>query len=218
MRQALFDSAIKFWLDMGVDGFRIDTVNRISKDPRYPDVRPAKVAGRLQPGSEFYINGLKMHQYLKDVRRFMDEHAPGQELLLVGELPRTSFEEMKRYVAPCERELSMVFDFDMVKLGNNDNPDEFAPHQVSNLCDRDPSFTLPLFKRALMKVQSLISDHGAWGTLFMECHDQPRSITRYASADPRYWRQSGKLLAMLQTTLSGTLFVYNGQEIGMQNM
>lgn len=69
-----------------------------------------------------------------------------------------------------------------------------------------------------MKVQQIITDTDAWGTVFMENHDQPRSIARYATSDPKYWRQAGKLLALLQTTLSGTEFIYQGQEIGMLNM
>jgi alpha-glucosidase len=72
-----------------------------------------------------------------------------------------------RYVHPDSKELSMVFDFDMVKLGGHDDPDNVKAHQVKHLCDGDPSFTLPLFKQRLKKVQDLIAS-GAWGTVFME--------------------------------------------------
>ncbi|KAK4618592.1 Alpha-glucosidase [Fulvia fulva] len=217
MRDAIYLSAVKFWLDRGVDGFRIDTANRFCKDPNYPDAQRT-VAGRWQPGSKYYINGPKMHVWLKELRARMVADFPEKDLMLVGELPLTPYEELLRYVSPEEKELSMVFDFDMVKLGNNDNPDEIAKHEVSNYMDKDKSYTLPLFKQTVKKVQSLITDTNAWGTVFMENHDQGRSIPRYATPNSKYWRQAGKILAMLQTTLSGTQFIYQGQEIGMLNM
>lgn len=217
MREAVYQSAVKFWLDRGVDGFRLDTANRFCKDTKYPDV-VVTVPGKWQPGSKHYMNGPRMHEWLKELRAKIDRDAPARDIMIVGELPLTSFEEVLRYVKPEERQLSMVFDFDIVKLGNNDNPDEYAKHEVSNYMDKDPSYTLPLFKKAVQKVQSLITDTNAWGTCFLECHDQPRSIARYATPERRYWREAGKLLALLQTTLSGTEFIYQGQEIGMLNM
>jgi glycosidase len=153
MKKALFESAVKFWLDRGVNGFRIDTANRLSKVPDFPDVYPRKLKGsRLQPGSEFYINGPQIHPYLKNLREYIDEHSQGVPMLL-GELPLATEDQVMDYVHPDRKELSMIFDFDMVKLGNNDNPDEFDKHQVMNLVDQDESYTLPKFKRALMKVQ-----------------------------------------------------------------
>lgn len=218
MREAVYESAIKFWLDRGVDGFRLDTANRFCKDLSYPDIDPPVVDGRWQPGSKYYINGPKMHKWLKEIRQKIDRDAPGKQIMIVGELPLTPYEELLRYVRPSEKELDMVFDFDMVKLGNNDNPDEYAKHEVCNYMDNDASYTLPGFKTAIAKVQSLITDTDAWGTVFMENHDQPRSIARYATPESKHWRIAGKLLCILQTTLSGTEFLYQGQEIGMLNM
>lgn len=169
-RQAVFDAAIGFWLDRGVDGFRIDTVNRISKDLTFPDA-PTKMPGKLQPGSDFYINGPQSHFYLQEMRKYMDNHPrikkSGQDLMLVGELPRTPYDDVLRYTHPDSKELSMVFDFDMVKLGGHDNPDEVLPHEVKNLSDGHPSFTLTGFKFEVNKVQNLIAN-GSWGTVFME--------------------------------------------------
>lgn len=217
MRDEVYKSAIKFWLDRGVDGFRLDTANRFGKDPNYPDVE-VSVAGKWQPGSKYYMNNPKMHPWLKEIRQRMDADSNGKDIMIVGELPLTPYDELLKYVKPEERELSMVFDFDMVKLGNNDNPDEYAKHEVCNYMDKDPSYTLPKFKLAIKKVQNLITDTDAWGTVFMENHDQPRSIARYATPEQRHWRKAGKLLALLQTTLSGTEFIFQGQEIGMSNM
>ncbi|CZT24040.1 related to alpha-amylase [Ramularia collo-cygni] len=217
LREAVYDSAVKFWLDRGVDGFRVDTANRYCKDTTFPDAEIA-VDGKWQPGSKYYINGPKVHDWLKELSAKIARDAPEKDLVLVGELPLTPYDELLRYVKPAENELSMVFDFDVIKLGNNDTPDEFAKHEVSNYTDGDDSYTLPSFKTAIQKVQQLITDTDAWGTIFQENHDQPRSISRYATGDPQYWRQAGKLLALLQTTLSGTEFIYQGQEIGMLNM
>ncbi|KAF2772755.1 glycoside hydrolase [Teratosphaeria nubilosa] len=222
MREALFKTAVDFWLEKGVDGFRVDTANRFSKDPNFPDAEIIK-RGKWQPGSKYYINGSKMHTYWKEhLRKHMDDWAAAngkkEEIMLVGELPLTTEDEVMEYVLPENREITMIFDFDMIKLGHHDNPDEYDKHEVRHLCDGDPSFTLPLFKSTLMKVQRMICEKGGWGTLFMENHDQCRSIPRYATPKPEYWREAGKLLALLQTTLTGTLFIYQGQEIGMKDM
>ncbi|KJX95629.1 hypothetical protein TI39_contig4100g00006 [Zymoseptoria brevis] len=217
MREAVYESAVKFWLERGVDGFRLDTANRFCKDMSLPDAE-VKVEGRWQPGSKYYINGPKMHEWLKELRTKIAADTNDRDIMLVGELPLTPYEELLKYVEPSRKELSMVFDFDVVKLGNNDNPDEFAKHEVSNFSDKDESYTLPNFKTAVQKVQNLMTDTDAWGTVFMENHDQPRSIARYATPEPKHWRAAGKLLCLLQTTLSGTQFIFQGQEAGMLNM
>ena len=125
----------------------------------------------LQPGSDYYINGPRSHEFLQEMRKYVDNHPKVKEsvvdLMLVGELPRTPFDQVLKYTHPDSKELSMVFDFDVVKLGGHDNPDEVKPHQVKNLCDGDPSFTLSQFKKELKKVQDLIAN-GSWGTVFME--------------------------------------------------
>jgi len=220
VRKAVFQDAIGFWLDRGIDGFRIDTVNRISKDLSFPDA-PTTLKGRLQPGSDWYINGPRSHFFIQELRKYMDNHPcvkrTGKELMLVGELPRTTYDDVLKYTHPESKELSMVFDFDMVRLGGHDNPDEVPSHMVKNLSDGHHTFTLPQFKSELAKVQDLIAN-GSWGTIFMENHDQCRSIDRYATPKPEFREQAAKLLCILQMTLSGTPFIYQGQEIGMENM
>ena len=142
----------------------------MSKDWNWPDAA-IKIKDRLQPASDHYINGPRSHEWLQEMRAYMDNHPrvrdSGRDLMLVGELPRTSFEEVLQYTHPASKEINMVFDFDMVKLGGHDDPDEVKAHQVKSLCDGHPSFTLPLFKERLKKVQDLIAS-GAWGTVFME--------------------------------------------------
>jgi hypothetical protein len=87
--------------------------------------------------------------------------------LLVGELPRVPYDDVSKYVHPDSKEFDMIFNFDMAKLGGHDDPDNVKAHQVKNLCDGNPTFTLPLFKQRIKKVQDLIAS-GAWGTVFME--------------------------------------------------
>lgn len=135
----------------------------------------------------------------------MDKHG---EVMLVGELPHTdSREVILSYVSAAERELSIVFDFDAVDLGKRAT----AKHEWFK-----PS--LPEFKATFIKAQGLLAGTDAWTTGFLENHDQQRSINRFSTEDPKYRVEAGKLLAMLLATLSGTLFLYQGQEIGMVNV
>lgn len=87
----------------------------------FPDAEHA-IPGTWQPGSKYYINGPKMHEWLKELKERIAKDTPGKDLMLVGELPLTPYHELLRYVRPSENELSMVFDFDVIKLGNNGNP------------------------------------------------------------------------------------------------
>jgi glycosidase len=87
----------------------------------FPDAESV-VPGKWQPGSQYYINGPKMHEWLKELSERISRDTPGKDLMLVGELPLTPYDELLKYVTPAEKELSMVFDFDMVKLGNNGMP------------------------------------------------------------------------------------------------
>ena len=126
VRKAIYEAAIGFWLDKGVDGFRIDTVNRLSKTIPFEDV-PTKLPAVWQPATHLYINGPRSHEFLKEMRAYMDNHPnvqkDGRELMLVGELPKTPSDDVMRYVSPLSRELSMVFDFDMINLSGHDDPD-----------------------------------------------------------------------------------------------
>ena len=129
-RQAIFQSAIVSWLKLGVDGFRIDTVNRYSKRD-FDDAEGHDNDSYFQDAEKHVMNGPRLHPYIQEMRREMDKHAKG-ELLLVGELPDCTKDEVLDFVLASRHEISMVFDFDMVKMGGNDAPDYWVSRSILN--------------------------------------------------------------------------------------
>lgn len=206
-RQGIYKSAIEFWLDKGLDGFRVDTCNLYSKDITFPDA-PIRLPGEeYQPAFQHYTNGPRMHEWLREQRQqVLDKYG---DVLMVGELPGTEAAEVLRYVSAEARELSCVFDFDVVNLGG-DLGGGAKKHHITR-------HTLPEFKEAIRKVQDLVRGTDAWTTVFLENHDQGRSLTRFATDKPQFREQAAKMLAVLMCCLTGTLFLYQGQEIGMYN-
>ncbi|KAK9482063.1 glycoside hydrolase superfamily [Lipomyces starkeyi] len=206
-RLAIYDSAIEFWLKKGIDGFRVDTVNLYSKDTEYPDAEVVDALSPYQQATKYYVNGPRMHEWLKEIRR--EVLAKYGDVMIVGELPDTkSRDEILRYVSAQEQELGMVFDFDIFMLGGwgSTQKHELYQHALTDM------------KKAIMKTQGLVIGTDAWTTVVAENHDQGRSISRFATDDPKYHDKAGKLLAILLATLTGTLFIYQGQEIGMVNV
>ena len=212
-RSAIYASAIRFWLLKGIDGFRVDAANIYSKDPSFHDAEITDPGAETQPAQTHYVDGPHIHEWFREVRRKIEKEFGDRDVVLVGELD-TSFEELVRYIGGRggERELDMVLDMSVIKLGGN----WVVPkHKVRR-------HTLPEFKAAWAKMQGYLEDRGdgreLWTTAFMENHDQARSIPRFGNEDPKWREKSGKVLAMLLATLSGTLFLYQGQEIGMMNV
>ncbi|RMZ83272.1 hypothetical protein DV738_g1390, partial [Chaetothyriales sp. CBS 135597] len=206
VRKAIQKTAIEFWLDRGVDGFRVDTANLYSKDTAYPDAEITFVGEKYQPAFKHFINGPRMHEWLQEQRTVIEKYG---DIFLVGELPHTPADEVLKYVSAASGEYSCIFDFDVVNLGGQIG-DGVKKHQMVQ-------HTLPEFKETWRKTQHLIRGTDAWITVFLENHDQPRSLARFATDAPEYREKASKLLSILLSTLSGTLFVYQGQEIGMTN-
>lgn len=206
VRKRVYDTAVDFWLRRGVDGFRMDSVVAFWKDLRFPDSVITKPDQEFQPMEGKYImNGPPVHDWLKELRaRIEKDHGP--DIVLIGELPATETEEIERYIDPSAKELDMVLDFDHFMAGN----DWHAPlHERSR-----PA--LPLLKDAMLKQQNFMQ-HG-WTSAFTENHDNPRSIDRFGPGDGEHRDAASKMLAMFLCTLSGTIFLYQGQEIGMTNI
>lgn len=204
-RRAIYKSAIEFWLYKGIDGFRVDTANFYCKDTTFPDAEVKLKGEPWQPAFQYFHNGPRMHEWLKEQRReVLDKYG---DVVMVGELPGTQADEVLRYVSAEARELDMVFDFDVVGLGGRHS---LKPHQTYR-------HTLPEMKSAFMKTQGFLTGTDAWTTVFAENHDQGRSLSRFATDDPKYRVQAAKMFAIMLGTLSGTLFLYQGQEIGMVN-
>lgn len=203
-RHAIYETAIRFWLRRGVDGFRIDTVNKYSKVSGLPDADISEPGEATQTAFDRYTNGPRIHEYLREMNGVFAEFG---EIMTVGELPNTPDQkQVLEYISAQNKELDMVFNFDTVYLGTKP-----GNRFIAVPFDNDD------FKRELTKWQNVIDDGTAWTTVFLENHDQPRSVSRFASDDPHWRGASAKMLSTVLCSLSGTLFLYQGQEIGMIN-
>ncbi|KAG8533377.1 uncharacterized protein KY384_002160 [Bacidia gigantensis] len=207
VRAAVHD-AMRFWLDKGVCGYRMDVINLISKDQRFPDAPVTNDGGKAKyhPGSKWYTNGPRMHEFLREVKR---EVLAPYKAVTVGEMPGVSDpDEVLKTVHQGDGELSMIFIFDVVDV-------DFVPGE-GRLALRP--FKTGDWVKDVVKWQRVMWERDGWNSVFIENHDNPRSVSRYCD-DSDEWREKGaKLLALMQTTLSGTIFVYQGEEIGVRNM
>ena len=198
VREAYKD-ILKFYLDMGVDGFRCDVINLISKDQRFKNGRNPLIL----VGKKYFINGPRLHEYLHELNR---DVLSNYDAMTVGETVFTNLEDVKKLTDLEREELSMVFNFDHTSVDN------FLG--VKWLMRK---FSLKRFKKRLDKYQYGLANVG-WNSLFYENHDQRRSVGRFNTSDDKYRIESAKMLATTMYFLKGTPFIYQGQEIGMTNM
>ncbi|KAG6221720.1 hypothetical protein E4U26_005793 [Claviceps purpurea] len=204
-RKALYASAMEFWLQRGVDGFRIDTVNMYSKPVGLPDAPITDPKASFQPGGTVYTNGPRMHEFLGEMNQILSKYGA----ISVGELPFTpDTAKVLKYVSAQAKQLDMVFQFDVVDCGFG------KTHKYETGLK---SFTLPEVKAAISRMQAVIYNTDGWTTVFLENHDQARSVSRFADDSPELRVKSAKMLALMQGCLSGTQYVYQGQEIGSVN-
>jgi len=203
-RNAIYDSAMRFWLDKGVDGFRIDTANMYSKGNDMPDAAIVDEHNFVQPAAHLFCNGPRMHEFFREMNTKVLNH---YDAITVGELPHTPDPaHVLRYVGSGDKQMNMVFQFDIVDLGiGKVHKYDFEGYKLSEL------------KAVVNKWQSFIDGTDGWTTAFCENHDQGRSVSRYGSDAPEHRENSAKMLAIMMATLTGTLFIYQGQEIGMIN-
>lgn len=205
-RKAIYASAMEFWLERGADGFRVDTVNMYSKPPSLPDAPVVDPGTPYQPAGMIYCNGPRMHEFLTEMNAVLAKYGA----ITVGELPCTpDTARVLQYVSAKAKQLNMVFQFDIVDVGMG------ATHKFAT---PPHNFRLPDFKAAVDLTQALIRGTDGWSTVFLENHDQARSVSRFASDAPQHRVASARLLALMQACLSGTQYVYQGQEIGMVNL
>lgn len=212
-RKTIYDSAMRFWLDRGIDGFRIDTVNKYSKVLPFADAPITDPSSFIQSAPDKWCNGPRIHEFIKEMNTEVLSHYRTYDnlpLVTVGELslcPNPS--DVIPYVSAREKELDMVFQFDITHLGQ-------GPPGGTSKYDFAP-WTLPEMKHIVEKWQTFIDGTDAWTTVFNENHDNGRSVSRFASDAPEWREKSAKMLAMWLVAQSGTLFLYQGQEIGMIN-
>jgi oligo-1,6-glucosidase len=212
-RRAIYDSAMRFWLDKGIDGFRVDTVNKYSKVLPFADAPIVDTTSDIQPAAQMWCNGPRIHEFIKGMNRDVLSHYrtyDDQPVVTVGELSLCSeTDSVVPYVSAMETELDMVFQFDITHLGQ-------GPPGCNNKYDF-AEWTLPEMKRIVEKWQCFIEGTDAWTTVFNENHDNGRSVSRYANDAPEWREKSAKMLAISLMAQTGTLFLYQGQEIGMVN-
>ncbi|KAK3716398.1 hypothetical protein LTR37_006548 [Vermiconidia calcicola] len=205
VREAVHD-VLRFWLDRGASGFRMDVINLISKVVGYPDAPIKDPKDPYQPGHALYANGPELHKYLREIN---DKVLSKYDTITVGEMPFVNdSDEILRVVDAERKELNMIFIFELVDIDNV--PGSFRltryPWHVSDL------------RKIVSSWQKTMHDRNGWNSLFVENHDNPRSVSRYCDDSDAYRDLGAKLLSLMQTTLSGTLFVYQGEELGMHNV
>ncbi|MBE6054055.1 MAG: alpha,alpha-phosphotrehalase [Clostridium sartagoforme] len=199
LREEIF-KMMRYWLDMGVDGFRLDVVNLLSKDTRFLD-DDFKTA--VRDGRRFYTDGPKIHQYLNLMNK--EVFSKYNEIMTVGEMSSTTIDNCIKYTNPENEELDMTFNFHHLKV---DYPQgkkwELAP------------FDFDMLKKLLFDWQIEMEKGNGWNALFWCNHDQPRIVSRFGN-DAIYREESAKMLATVLHLMRGTPYIYQGEEIGMTN-
>lgn len=204
VREAVWD-VMRFWLDRGACGYRLDVINMISKVPGYPDAEVVLEQGHeYHPAWKYFVNGPRLHEFLGEMH---DKVLSKYDTITVGEMPGISDDnEILRTVGTNSRELNMIFIFDVVDIDKDAVRMTLRPWTVSEM------------KGIVSRWQRAMIEKDGWNSVFIENHDNPRSISRYADDSDQFRENSARLLALMQTTLGGTLFVYQGEEIGMRNL
>jgi oligo-1,6-glucosidase len=201
LRREVYD-LMTFWLDKGIDGFRMDVINMISKDQRYLD-GPVAEGKKYGDGSHYFLNGPRIHEFLQEMNR---EVLSKYDIITVGETPGVTTEDAKLYTGFDRHELNMVFQFEHVGVG--DGPEG----KWSNM-----PWKLTELKRILSRWQTDLEEDG-WNSLYWDNHDQPRAVSRFGSDSPEYREVSAKMLATCLHMLKGTPYIYQGEELGMTNV
>ncbi|MGI6701045.1 MAG: alpha-glucosidase [Christensenellales bacterium] len=192
VRQEVIDIC-NYWFDLGVDGFRCDVITYISKDMSLPN-------GKFNialVGDEHFVLGPNCHKYLNEL---YTESWSRYDSMIVGEAIGIKFEDAPSLIDNKRGELDSIFNFEHMET---DMYMQFLPHK----------FKLSKFKKVMSKWQSLPTS--CWNSLYLENHDQPRTIPRFVSL--KYRKQGAKMLALMLLMQKGTPYIYQGQEIGMTN-
>lgn len=199
VRQDVFDM-MNWWLKKGVDGFRMDVISLISKEPGLPD----KETG-INGYATFNVsaNGPHVHEYLQEMRQKALNNA---DTITVGECSGVTLEEAKKYAKSDEKELNMVFQFEHMDVDSDEKAGKWTTRKMD----------LRNLKKILTRWQKGLQDI-AWNSLYWENHDQPRSVSRFGNDSDEYREISAKMLATCIHMMQGTPYVYQGEELGMTN-
>ncbi|HET9738580.1 MAG TPA: alpha-glucosidase, partial [Solirubrobacteraceae bacterium] len=200
VREAVY-AMMRWWLDRGVDGFRMDVINMISKDTDLPDGHVLD-GSPFGEGSRYYLCGPRIHEFLQEMHR---EVFAGREdrLLTVGEMPGVTIDEARLFTDPARAEVDMVFQFEHVQLDQGRNKFDVKPLPLRDL------------KASLNRWQTGLADVG-WNSLYWNNHDQPRAVSRFGD-DGEHRVTAAKMLGTVLHMHRGTPYVYQGEELGMTN-
>lgn len=201
VREEVYD-ILRFWFDKGIDGFRMDVITLISKDPAYPDgpVIQNKAYGSYYAGC---ASGPRVHEFLKEMN---EKVLSKYDIMTVGEAPHTSTDEAVPYTAADRKELNMVFHFDHMHLDYDENG-KYAKTRVK----------LTDFKKVMTQWQEIMYACNGWNSLYLSNHDQARAVTRFGNESEKYRTISAKMLGTVLHMMQGTPYVYEGEELGMTN-
>lgn len=193
VREALYEM-MHFWLKKGVDGFRLDVINLISKNQQFPQDET--------DGRKFYTDGPRIHEFLHEMN---EKVFSNYDLITVGEMSSTSINHCIDYTKPEREELNMVFSFHHLKV-DYPNGDKWTK----------ADFDFDALKKILSNWQIEMNQGGGWNALFWCNHDQPRVVSRFGD-DVKYHKESAKMLATAIHMMQGTPYIYQGEEFGMTN-
>ncbi len=197
VREEVF-SIMRFWLDKGVSGFRMDVIPLVSKPTGLPDLTPEQ----LQTPPNAYANGPHLAEYLQQMNREVLSH---YDDMSVGEATGTTLAQTNALVDDRRHELNMIFNFDAIKLGRSD----FGPSQLG-------AWSLPELKAIYDAHAAVLTKHD-WDTVFLSNHDNPRIVSTFGDDAPATRAASAKLFETMILTLRGTPYLYEGDELGMTN-
>jgi oligo-1,6-glucosidase len=200
VRQAVY-AMMRWWLDRGVDGFRMDVINMISKDTSLPDTQP-RPGSPYGPGDQHFTCGPRNHEFLREMYREVFAGRPGH-VLTVGEMPGVNIAQAVLFTDPARREVDMVFQFEHVQLDLGAHKYDLRPLKLTDL------------KGSMAAWQAGLAGRG-WNSLYFGNHDQPRSLSRFGD-DGEHRTAAAKTLATVLHLHQGTPYVYQGDELGMAN-
>lgn len=195
MRGAIYDM-MRWWLDKGIDGFRIDAICHMKKEPTLADApNPQKL--RYVPAFASHLNYDGLFDYVDEICKQVFHH---YDIMTVGEVNGASPEQAEEWVGEQRERLNMIFQFEHVRLWETTSPDKLD---------------LDALRKIFTRWQHALENRG-WNALYVENHDVPRVISKWGDSG-QYWRESATAIAAMYFLMQGTPFIYQGQEIGMTN-
>lgn len=202
VRQNIY-KILRFWLDKGIAGFRLDVINAISKTKGMPDT---KNGPKLDFPFEHVVSLPKSHDYVKEMYQEVFQH---YDCITIGEGMMTDLDSLNLYTAPERKELNMMFQFDLHMLGCG----KLGKYDFRKFYH----YTIRDMKKVIDHWQKGTQEGNGWLGNYLSNHDQPRQVSRFGN-DKKYRVESAKALALLNFTLRGTPFIYQGEEFGMTNL